>query len=341
MEIAFLLGIRDLGSLVCVSWTYHNAATPFLYRHVSVNINDHLTFEDQARTRFPPHHILTCLVQSLSELTSHGPRCNPQYIRTLSFGSFSTMTDYQALPLLAEALRFAHGLKAIRLHVGDVSLPVAVDVLQRHGHFITPMSSFLSYVHRPAEPASPTLGALEFVRATRPEIAVALMQERYVKTLVLEFPMMEEGLDLLLFSDSGIRGTSLTKLSLGTVSEIPWAYIKSLFTAISAAFPNLEHVAFKTSGNVVRRFTQVRYRAVTDYIGVLIEIFVGFSGYLTGRCVAVQSPRDRRCQSKRNIPAICSADTENGRHYPRSHAGSDSASCRCPGQRQVREDESY
>ena len=290
-EIAILLQLRDKAAMACVSWKYHDAIVPVLYRRVSVYCPSFVI--SRSTNLYPSHHVLTCLVRSLSSATHATANCNPRFIRSLSFGSSSLMVDYRAIPLLAEILRFATSLRSLRISVGEASIPIIIDTLRRHGVSDVPPPSIMTLLKQDLTYIPRALPALENVCVSEPALALIFMRQHALKTLVIENPMMIGDLRTLVPTDSSVRGTNLTRLCLGSVGTFDTP--ERPFYALGIMYPNLEHLAMRTIVAMAPGLIQVSTTLdVHDRI-IPVDIILAYvQVFVVGVYTSRQSARGRR-----------------------------------------------
>lgn len=275
--VALLLSPEDLKTLVISCKSGHFAGAPLLYRSVEVWL-DPLNFDElRYRTDNRPIRFLLTLVNStLPRPASSLPSRNyAAHLVTLCYGSWSMPTDFNALPLLAEALRFTDRLCHLRLDVTSGSVPILLDIFRRASIIVTPSTMLSDSRQLDRLP----LPSLESLRTSRIAIAEAFMQYRAIKTVAIDLSIKSRVLAQFLRTEAPWSPTHLKQLSFHAASNpVPAGLIESVLIA----FPRLQHLAVRvtslcSSAVLTVRFHSLLFAASQLILVVLNRIRFAFS----------------------------------------------------------------
>ncbi|KAI1782445.1 hypothetical protein LXA43DRAFT_905775 [Ganoderma leucocontextum] len=249
--IASLLPVHDLKNLITSCKACHSAGTPVLYRSVETWFVPLHFFDHVAAADNRPVEFLATLINSAapSRSLSIPSRCYAAHVVTLCYGSWSMPCDFRALPLLAEALRFTHRLRHLRIDVGSATVPILLDILRRASIIITPSTILATSTRFDRYP----LPCLQSIRCSRIAVADALMRYRPIKTVAVELSIKQEVLAQFLRADAPWNPRHLLQLSLNVGG---YACSQGLLRSILIAFPQLQHLAVRTSSLRARDFME-------------------------------------------------------------------------------------
>ncbi len=242
LEIAkYVDDVRSLGRLVCVSRSFYWGGCRSLYAKIDID-----TRRDETRRRlYPSYHVLICLHRGLShpEQTTR-TRENLLLVKSVHYQSQRTATDYRALPLLADLLRFCTSLRRIDLREAS-STPgsVAHDTFRLHGLFNDHCRSLYDVVA--VQEKGSCVGHLPDlceVHASQARTAIALANDRPVHTLVVLNSVSLTEMLLLLPIRGGSPGTHVVRLRLRLPDELLPIGVK----ALGRGLPSVECLAIET-----------------------------------------------------------------------------------------------
>ncbi|KAI1786566.1 hypothetical protein LXA43DRAFT_1064998 [Ganoderma leucocontextum] len=239
--IALLLAAGDLKNLVVSCKACHLAGAPVLYRSVEAWLDpvdyEHVHYRSDNR---PIRFLLTLINSTLPDPALYLPsRSYATHLVTLCYGSWSMACDLRALPLLAEALRFTHRLRHLRLDVPSATVPVLIDIFRCSSIIITPSTMLSSF--RPIDRRS--LPCLQSIRTSRMAIADALMQYRAIQTVAVDLSIKGAVLAKFLRAEAPWTPTHLRQLSLHIAGHPTDGLVEGMLNA----FPRLQHVVIRVS----------------------------------------------------------------------------------------------
>ncbi|PIL26210.1 hypothetical protein GSI_11965 [Ganoderma sinense ZZ0214-1] len=249
--IASFLPSGDLRNLTISSKALHSAGAPILYRSIEAWFVPTPFFANATCIDNRPAGVLETLINGTLPRTTRSipSRCYAAHVVTLCYGSWSMPCDFRALPLLAEALRFTHKLRHLRIDVGNSTIPILLDIFRRASIIITPSSLLKTsgpFDRRP-------LPCLQSIRVCRIALADALMQHRRIETVAIELAVKEEVLAKFLRAEAPWNPRYLRQLSLNIMGcSAPPGLLESFLIA----FPALQHLALRVASGRAPEFMQ-------------------------------------------------------------------------------------
>ncbi len=252
--IASLLPVQDLKNLLVSCKAYHLVGAPVLYRSVEVWSAPRFFWSVDVPTidNRPAQFFLALINSSIPGRSPSIPsRGYAAHLVTLCYGSWSMPGDFRALPLLAEALRFTHRLRHLRIDVGRDTVPMLLDIFRRASIIVTPSTTLVDS----APFDSYLLPCLQSIRSSRVAVADALMQHRTIKTVAIDLAIRVEVLAKFLRAEAPWNPNHLQQLSLN-VSGYPSP--QGVVGSILVAFPQLQHLSVRTTSARVSAFMTVR-----------------------------------------------------------------------------------
>ncbi|PIL33117.1 hypothetical protein GSI_04566 [Ganoderma sinense ZZ0214-1] len=257
--IASLLPVSDLIRLVRVSKALHAAGAPVLYRSVETCIDPGDWVRDHVLNNRPIEVLLTIITSCFPHRFKSVPsRLYAAHIVTFSYVSWCLPMDFRAVPLLAEALRFTHKLRHLRVDVGVDALPLVLDVFSRSSIIITPSTTLA--ITSNADRFS--LPCLQSIRSGRIAIVEALMSYRAIQTVAIDLCLEEDELAKFLYAGPVWKPAHLRQLSLSLACFSPSSV---LLEGIVGAFPQLEHLALRVLSSCAIEYME-------DALGMLSDL---------------------------------------------------------------------
>ena len=255
MEIAQYAGVRERGALACVSRAFYWGTAPSLYRTLSIDCPAVIP----SSKKYPMHHVLTCLLRPLSNGQGRDrTRENLETIKVLSYTSMNGRLDFVAFPLLADVLRFCTSLRELRIHTTPHTSNVLMDTLRHHGIITSAPSSLFHLVAREMGGSTLAMPKLRSLHVSHSQVGVALSVKRCIETLVIERPLADEDLPLLLPVSTLGPGSRVTRLSLCVLGGNE--ALEVVLLAVARGFSALEHLAVRTLALNVLRLVEVCIR---------------------------------------------------------------------------------
>ncbi len=240
LEIAKYVGdVRSLGALVCVSRSFYWGGCRILYAKIEITCG---VEEQREELEHSSYHVLTCLHRGLSH-RKQGARTreNLLSVKSLHYHSCNTATDYRALPLLADLLRFCTSLRRLDLFDAPTTpVSLAYDTFRLHGLFNGHCRSLYDVVAVQEKGSRvrmlPDLGE---VHASGTSTAIALAHERPLHTLATTSRLTLKEMPVLLPIGGGSAGSRLVRLQLCFPVELLTIGVK----ALARGLPSVECLA--------------------------------------------------------------------------------------------------
>lgn len=264
-EIARYSGMQERGSLLRVSHAFYWGSAPWLYRELTVQCPSVVT----CAKKYPSYHVLTCLLRPLSSGSGRNrTQENLESIQVLSYTSTNSCSDFVALPLLADVLRFCTSLRELRVHSAPQTANILLDTLRHHGVVDARPVSLFQVVVEDMRNRTLLMPKLRSLHVSDTVIGVALAQKRPINTFVVDRPLSDGDLPLLFPVANVGPGGNVTRLSLCVLGG--HEALEVVLLAVGRGFPALEHLALRTLALQVIRLVEVGVALLQNRSVVLI-----------------------------------------------------------------------